>query len=162
MYNQSITILLEELNMSSKVEQIAANWIQLLPQFYTKMNKTNASPKKQSELTHLQFHILEELFQEKAGISMTQLAKNISISKQQLTPLINKLEELDYVVKVQDNSDKRVMKLNLSKEGKGIVSKRWEEFHAVLCDRLSNLSGEDLIDLDYAISKLNRILNKIE
>ncbi|WML46342.1 MarR family transcriptional regulator [Neobacillus sp. PS3-40] len=148
--------------MSSKVEQIAANWIQLLPQFYNSMNKTNASPKKQSELTHLQFHILEELFQEKAGISMTQLAKNISISKQQLTPLINKLEELDFVVKVQDNSDKRVMKLNLSKEGSRIVSKRWEEFHAVLCDRLSNLSGEDLIDLDYAISKLNRILNKIE
>jgi DNA-binding MarR family transcriptional regulator len=148
--------------MSLKVEQIAAHWIQLLPQFYNKMNKSNATPKKQSDLTHLQFHILEELFQEKAGISMTQLANNISISKQQLTPLMNKLEELGYVARVKDNTDKRVMKINLSEEGKTIVSKRWEEFHAVLCERLQNLSEDDLIDLDYSISKLNRILSRLK
>jgi DNA-binding MarR family transcriptional regulator len=148
--------------MSLKIEQIAANWIQLLPQFYNKMNKSNTSQKKQSDLTHLQFHILEELFQEKAGISMTQLANNISISKQQLTPLMNKLEELGYVVRVKDDSDKRMTKINLSEEGKRIVSKRWEEFHAVLCDRIQTLSEDDLIDLDYSISKLNRIISRLE
>jgi DNA-binding MarR family transcriptional regulator len=148
--------------MSLKIEQIAANWIQLLPQFYNKMNKSNTSQKKQSDLTHLQFHILEELFQEKVGISMTQLANNISISKQQLTPLMNKLEELGYVVRVKDDSDKRMTKINLSEEGKRIVSKRWEEFHAVLCDRIQTLSEDDLIDLDYSISKLNRIISRLE
>lgn len=148
--------------MASNIEQIAANWIQLLPQFYNKVNNTNAILKKQSDLTHLQFRILEELYQEKSGIGLTQLAKAIGISKQQLNPLINKLEKLNYVKRIQSTLDKRTVKLSLEKAGEEVVSKLWGDFHKILSKRFRYLSQEDLADLDYALTKFQMVINKLD
>lgn len=152
--------------MPSKTEQIASNLIQLLPLLQDKLYKPalkNASYlKKQSDLTHLQFHILEELFHTETGISMTQLAQKINISKQQLTPLVNKLEGKSYLTRIQDRNDKRIVKLMLTEKGKKLVSKRWEDIYFLLNNRIRCLSEDDLTDLDYAINKILRIINKLE
>jgi DNA-binding MarR family transcriptional regulator len=113
-------------------------------------------------LTHLQFHILEALFHAKTGISMTELAQHLRISKQQLTPLIRKLEEKDYVIKEQDATDRRVVILTLTEKGKDIVKRRWKEIYRLFCDKLGKLSEDDLMDLDYAITKMIRIMDKLE
>ncbi|MBA2875749.1 MarR family winged helix-turn-helix transcriptional regulator [Thermaerobacillus caldiproteolyticus] len=150
----------------TRVQKIAESFAQLLPLFDNKVFKpiiqATPIPKKQSDLTHLQFHILEALFHAKTGISMTQLAQNLRISKQQLTPLIRKLEEKDYVVKVQSSTDRRFVILTLTEKGKQIVQKRWEEIYRLFCDKIGKLSEDDLIDLDYAITKLVRIMAKLE
>jgi DNA-binding MarR family transcriptional regulator len=93
---------------------------------------------------------------------MTELAQHLRISKQQLTPLIRKLEEKDYVVKMQDSTDRRVVILMLTEKGKDIVKKRWEEIYHLFCDKLGKLSEDDLIDLDYVITKMIRIMGKLE
>jgi DNA-binding MarR family transcriptional regulator len=105
---------------------------------------------------------LEALFHAKTGISMTELAQHLRISKQQLTPLIRKLEEKDYVIKEQDATDRRVVILTLTEKGKDIVKKRWEEIYRLFCDKLGKLSEDDLMDLDYAITKMIRIMDKLE
>jgi DNA-binding MarR family transcriptional regulator len=148
------------------IEQTAERFIQLLPLIYTKFNKPIAQPfpvqKKSSDLTHLQYHILEELLHAEAGFSMTQLAQIIHISKQQLTPLVNKLEEKAYIIKVPDAKDKRRVRLQLTEKGKAAVKQRWEEFHRLLCGRISELHEDDLLDLDFAIAKIIRILGKLK
>jgi DNA-binding MarR family transcriptional regulator len=151
--------------MDAKIDRIARNYIQLIPMLYRKLDKPtqNAAVRKvPSELTHLQYHILEELFQQSEGFSMTQLAKSIHISKQQLTPLISKLVEKGYVIKEPDTNDRRFVRLLLTEKGKTTVSQRWEEFYGVLCDQLSRLNEDDQIDLDFAISKITRILKRME
>ncbi|GIM47718.1 hypothetical protein DNHGIG_32670 [Collibacillus ludicampi] len=151
--------------MDTKIDQIARNYIQLIPMLYRKLDKptqNTATRKVPSEITHLQYHILEELFHQKEGSSMTQLAKSIHISKQQLTPLISKLEKKGYVVKKRDVNDRRFVRLLLTEKGKTTVSHRLEEFHQVLCDQMSRLNEEDRIDLDFAISKITRILKRME
>ncbi|PEJ57563.1 MULTISPECIES: MarR family winged helix-turn-helix transcriptional regulator [unclassified Bacillus (in: firmicutes)] len=150
---------------NSKTHQIAEKFIQLLPLVFNKFNKPgskNSLKNKQSELTHLQSHILEELFQTPDGISLTELAQNISISKQQMTPLIMKLEEKEYVSKIQDANDKRSVKIVLTEKGKKVVSKRWEDFYHIFIERVGQLDEEDLLDLDYSMHKIIRILGKIE
>ncbi|MFB7139109.1 MarR family winged helix-turn-helix transcriptional regulator [Gottfriedia sp. NPDC056225] len=150
---------------NSKTHQIAEKFIQLLPLVFNKFNKPgskNSLKNKQAELTHLQSHILEELFQTPEGISLTELAQNISISKQQMTPLIMKLEEKEYVSKIQDANDKRSVKIVLTEKGKKVVSKRWEDFYHIFIERLGQLDEEDLLDLDYSMHKIIRILGKIE
>ncbi|TRY25005.1 MarR family transcriptional regulator [Brevibacillus sp. LEMMJ03] len=152
------------MGLMPQTKQIAENFIRLLPLVYNKMNKpvTKHTPvPKPSDLTHLQFHILEELFHAQEGIAMTHLAQSISISKQQLTPLIKKLEEKEYVKKVQDANDRRFVKLMLTEKGKRTVYQRWEEFYRLFCDRISQLGEDDLFDLDYAIHKIIRILGKL-
>ncbi len=152
--------------MIPSIEQTAERLIQLLPLIYNKVNKPVEQQlpdqKKSSDLTHLQYHILEQLFHAEAGFSMTQLAKSIHISKQQLTPLVNKLEEKAYIIKMPDKNDKRRVRLGLTEKGNAAVKKRWEEFHRFLCGRISELHDDDLLDLDYAIAKIIRILGKLK
>ncbi|MEJ9210383.1 MarR family winged helix-turn-helix transcriptional regulator [Bacillus smithii] len=153
------------MGLTSKTDKIAESFIRLLPLIYNKMNKPVANQKaapKTSDLTHLQFHILEELFHTKEGISMTQLAQNINISKQQLTPLIAKLAENNYVEKAKNDRDRRFVKLMLTEKGKETVKKRWEDFYYLFCEKIGQLDEEDLIDFDYAIHKIIRILEKLD
>ncbi|WP_088066439.1 MarR family winged helix-turn-helix transcriptional regulator [Gottfriedia luciferensis] len=151
--------------MDSKANQIAEKFVRLLPLVFNKLNKPgskNSLKKKQDELTHLQYHILEELFQTVEGISLTELAQNISISKQQMTPLIMKLEEKEYVTKIPDANDKRSFNIVLTEKGKQIVTKRWEDFYHLFCERIGQLDEDDLTDLDYSMHKIIRILGKLE
>ncbi|WP_246469628.1 MarR family transcriptional regulator [Cohnella nanjingensis] len=99
-----------------QTDRIAAGYIQLLPLLFAKLGKPAKLPKR-SDLTHLQYHILEELYHQRDGIAMTPLAMRIQISKQQLTPLIAKLEALQLVVKVPDPDDKRSFRLRLTEQG---------------------------------------------
>jgi DNA-binding MarR family transcriptional regulator len=152
--------------LDPNIEKTAGRFIQLLPLIYNKLNGPGAQPfpvqKKSSGLTHLQYHILEELFQAEAGVSVSQLAKSIRISKQQLTPLVNKLEEKAYIIKAPDANDKRRVRLLLTEKGRAAVKERWEEFHRLLCSRISELHEDDLLDLDYAIAKIIRILGRLK
>jgi len=151
--------------VATKPEQIGESFIKLLPLIFNKLNKPgqkNTPGQKQSELTHLQFHILEELFHTVEGVSLTELAQNINISKQQMTPLIMKLEEKKYVTKVQNGKDKRSVKIVLSEKGKQTVMKRWEDFHQLFCEKIGQLNEDDLLDLDYSINKVIRIIGKLE
>ncbi|MBE3570539.1 MAG: MarR family transcriptional regulator [Bacillales bacterium] len=153
------------MGLTSKTDKIAERFIRLLPLVYNKMNKSGTNHKsapKPSDLTHLQFHILEELFHTKEGVSMTQLAQNINISKQQLTPLIAKLAENNYVEKARNDRDRRFVKIKLTEKGKETVKKRWEDSYHVFCEKIDQLNEEDLIDLDYAIHKIIRILEKLD
>ncbi|AKP45707.1 Transcriptional regulator MarR family [Bacillus smithii] len=93
---------------------------------------------------------------------MTQLAQNINISKQQLTPLIAKLAENNYVEKAKNDRDRRFVKLMLTEKGKETVKKRWEDFYYLFCEKIGQLDEEDLIDFDYAIHKIIRILEKLD
>ncbi|SEN73378.1 hypothetical protein SAMN05444955_12022 [Lihuaxuella thermophila] len=61
-----------------------------------------------------------------------------------------------------DVNDRRYMNLILTEKGKHIVNKRWENIHAFLYNRIRHLGEDDLIDLDYAINKILRIMNKLD
>ncbi|WP_051271237.1 MarR family winged helix-turn-helix transcriptional regulator [Shimazuella kribbensis] len=138
--------------MSAEIGCIAGNFVRLLPLFYEKFHT-----RKRSELTSLQIHILESLIQCNERISMTQLSIKMDICKQQLTTLICKLEEKKYVVKQQDEKDRRIMKLSITPKGEDVVQEHWAE----ICKKISTLTKEELSDLEYASSKMLQIINKI-
>lgn len=151
--------------MKDQTQQIAENFIRLLPLVYNRMNKppTKTNPTTgQTNLTHLQQHILEELSQMKDGISITRLARNINISKQQLTPIMMKLEELEYVSKTPDPRDKRAVRVLLTDEGREALRRIWEEFHRIFTERIACLPDEDRYDLDYALGKIIRIFERMK
>lgn len=145
--------------MNATPEQISQDFVRLLPLVY---NKLASSPKKASSLTHLQIHILEEMMHAREGISVTHLAQRIRISKQQLTPLIHKLEEHEFVSKSQNLEDKRSVKLMLTEKGTTEVMKHWEGFQQLLSSRIGQLDEDDLLDLDFAINKIIRIFAKLD
>ena len=76
------------------------------------------------------------------GISMSGLAHKLGLDNSTLTRNIQKLETLGLVLRKQDNFDKRVFRVHLTKKGRVIV----EEFENLLLDL--NCSMLKHIDLD--------------
>ena len=76
------------------------------------------------------------------GISMSGLAHKLGLDNSTLTRNIQKLETLEMVLRKQDNFDKRVFKVHLTKKGRVIV----EQFESLLLDL--NYSMLKHIDLD--------------
>ncbi len=137
--------------METNKEHIAENFSKLFSLLY------GINANKHPELTNLQVHILDELIQSTDGISMSQMANRLAICKQQLTPLICKLENKDYVQKNQDPTDRRIAKLTLSEKGTDIIKCRMKE----MSEKLGQLDEADLADLEYATSKVIRIVEKL-
>ena len=76
------------------------------------------------------------------GISMSGLAHKLGLDNSTLTRNIQKLETLELVLRKQDNFDKRVFRVHLTKKGRVIV----EQFENLLLDL--NYSILKHIDLD--------------
>ena len=76
------------------------------------------------------------------GISMSNLAHKLGLDNSTLTRNIQKLETLELVLRKQDNFDKRVFRVHLTKKGRVIV----EQFENLLLDL--NYSMLKHIDLD--------------
>ena len=76
------------------------------------------------------------------GISMSGLAHKLGLDNSTLTRNIQKLETLELVLRKQDNFDKRVFRVHLTKKGRVIV----EQFENLLLDL--NCSMLKHIDLD--------------
>ena len=76
------------------------------------------------------------------GISMSGLAHKLGLDNSTLTRNIQKLETLELVLRKQDNFDKRIFRVHLTKKGRVIV----EEFENLLLDL--NYSMLKHIDLD--------------
>ena len=76
------------------------------------------------------------------GISMSGLAHKLGLDNSTLTRNIQKLETLELVLRKQDNFDKRVFRVHLTKKGRVIV----EQFENLLLDL--NHSMLKHIDLD--------------
>jgi DNA-binding MarR family transcriptional regulator len=147
--------------MNSTPQQLASKYIGLIPLLF-QQTRDASGRKSSSELTHLQSHLLEELFHEREGMAMSHLAKMVHISKQQLTAMIPKLEAKGYVIKAPDPEDKRSVRIRLTDQGAAIISRRWEDFHKELSVKLERLEQEDRNDLDYALSKITNILKRLD
>ena len=150
----------------NSIEQTAADYIRLVPLLFGKLDSSELRGELVGggtpELTHLQIHLLEEMVHFEDGIAMTQLAGRIRISKQQLTPLVAKLEKRGYVARLPEPKDKRQVKLTLTAKGRSLVNRRWEALHRFLCGQLSRLGEEDRTDLHYAIVKMTSILGRLD
>lgn len=63
-------------------------------------------------------NILTALYNNDGKLSMNKIAKLIGKDKSTVTPLINKLLQLGYIEKVQDETDKRITYIVLSEQGR--------------------------------------------
>lgn len=117
--------------------------------------------KTRSRLSHGQYHAVSLLYRS-GSRSMSELANEMQISKQQLTPLVNKLIDQGLLVKKEDENDRRVVRIDVTEQGKGIVKELFEEVRLDILEKLRKLSGEELAELDYMLKRIIEILKNTE
>lgn len=110
-------------------------------------------------LSSIQIHLLVILIEKKA--TMTELSQEMLMSKQQMTPIIDKLVSEGFVQREYDNLDRRIIRISITSSGLSIVESVKEKAMMILEKKIQHLDEQDMISLNNAISELQRIINKM-
>lgn len=95
------------------------------------------------DMTHSELQIFH-LIKQKQGITVKEIAEQLSISPSAVTQVVNKLIEKDFLQKEQSTDDKRSIKLSLSEKSQKIGNKIKKIVFKQLAPIFDTLSDEDL------------------
>lgn len=93
--------------------------------------------------------------------TMTELSQTMLISKQQLTPLINKLVLEGFVQREYDPIDRRIIKISTTATGCNMLEQVRKETLKILEKNLNTLDSQDLACLNQALTNLDIIIHKL-
>jgi len=106
-----------------------------------------------SDLTWQQLHYLKVLVKMK-NPTLTELAKELNLTKPTVTVLVDKLTEKGYIRRVKSDDDRRVMHLHIDKKGAKVNALR-ETAHEKMAEKIrSGLSSAETAKLDELIRKV--------
>lgn len=111
------------------------------------------------ELSPLQMHVLSFLC--KAEAPMHAIAKELFVSKQQLTPVIDKLVQKGLVQRKPNPLDRRMITISLSAAGKAYWQETKISITQMLEERLHLLPEEEVRQLISSTQQLEAILQKL-
>ncbi|KEJ01191.1 MarR family transcriptional regulator [Clostridium botulinum A2B7 92] len=93
--------------------------------------------------------------------SISKIAKDLLISKPNMTPIIDKLICENMVARYTDPKDRRVIRVELTEEGALFIKDQEKLIKTLLTEKISDLSSEDLQYLSNHIIKIKNIILKI-
>jgi DNA-binding MarR family transcriptional regulator len=140
-------------------DAIAMEFSKLLPIFQQKLIKPFEQLAK-SRISPMQFYVMF-ILEEKGDLSMSLLSHELLTSKQQMTPIIDKLIEYGFVEREHDKTDRRVVKITLSSSGRQFLDKQRVEIFDMLKSKIQNLGSEDLSALYRAFLEIRRVIDKL-
>lgn len=94
--------------------------------------------------------------------TVSDVAEFLSISKPNMTPILDKLISEGLIHRYNDEHDRRKINIGVTKEGLNILESRKKEVKNDLLDKISTLTKEDVIKLDNLINDMSTILDKIK
>lgn len=142
-----------------ELDEIAKELSELMPLIARRLIKPVEQQAKQM-LSPSQMYSLDILF-EKGTITMTELSTELQMSKQQMTPIIDKLVENGLVQREHDCVDRRTVKISITSTGEQFLKSFHSEVSQVIKEKLYLLGDDDIISLHDAINELFRVVNKI-
>jgi len=110
-------------------------------------------------LTATQARVMGILIEKKA--TMTELSNEMLMSKQQMTPIVDKLVLKGFVQREYDAIDRRIIKISLTPSGVEILEEVKVKTLAFLENKLKHLDQDDLSSLTNALTDLCKVINKI-
>ena len=145
--------------IEEEINVIAGKLSDLLPLFIRKLMRPFEL--KTRDLTSpLQMYVML-ILSEKEMSTLTELADEMNMSKQQMTPIINKLHDNGFVQREQDNIDRRSVNLRLTSAGVDLLGNRCQEVNLLMKRKIEGLDKDDLQTLGHALDDLFRIIHKI-
>lgn len=112
-------------------------------------------------LSHAQFRAVSLLYR-KGSLSMSEMAQEMKISKQQLTPLVYKLINHGFLIRKADENDRRVVRIEVTESGRSMYEELLPAIKIALMEKLKKLPGEELGELEQMLKRIQEILKNVE
>lgn len=97
----------------------------------------------------------------KGSSSISDIAHNLSISKPNMTPIIDKLIKEGLVRRQEDPLDRRIVRIELTKKAYDMGESHRQRLKSILLDKISFLSDDDLSKMGDSIINLTSIIIKL-
>ncbi|AZK44521.1 MarR family transcriptional regulator [Erysipelothrix piscisicarius] len=109
-------------------------------------------------LSMTEIHALESIQKSKSKM-MRDVAEALRITQGTLTTTINRLSQKGYVLREQDENDRRVYRLRLTDKGEAVMEIH-NQFHEAMSDRLL-LHLQDREELIDSIAEINEFFKEL-
>lgn len=111
----------------------------------------------------LAFHALMMLQSlNEQSLTMSALAEKLDITKQQLTKLINMLEEKDLVERFHDQKNRRQVYIQITGEGRQVIGALCGELLQAVAENFTALDDGELMELKEALRTMKKLMGKLE
>jgi len=127
--------------------------------FHNKMMRPVLQNSK-SILSPMQIHVLNTL-KENGTTTMTLVANEIKMSKQQTTRVVEHLVSRGFVRRDFEKQDRRIIKISLTAAGEAELENIEEEAIEHMVARLASLDEKSLSEFNEAASKLTRLFKEL-
>ena len=107
------------------------------------------------------YHILRAL-ERKGPLPMSVIGKRLTIAKQNMTTLIDKLMNDGLVERRNDTSDRRVINIVITERGTNFLRESRSALKKIIKKNLSELGNEDVKSLDSAFQTIRAVVSKLE
>lgn len=114
-----------------------------------------------ADIKLLHFEIMRTL-QEEGTLHPAKIGEKLLIAKAQMTHLIDKLVERDFVKREMDPSDRRTLNITLTEKGKQVLEEQDNLVINAMRDNMSSLSDAELEALSNSLRNLRDTLFKLQ
>ncbi|MBB2182094.1 MarR family transcriptional regulator [Lachnospiraceae bacterium MD1] len=134
-----------EPSVKQLIESLSQVYKTIHQKSYQKMNNMNFYPGQPKLLSLIKHH---------EGITQKDLSEKTHVTAATITGMLNKLEANHYVYRVPDSTDKRVMRVYLTPEGKHFAEHA-ERFLISMFEQLfTGFSDEELQTFNHLLEKM--------
>ena len=114
----------------------------------------------EANISHLNFEIIK-LLKEEGTLHVAEIGQRLHIAKAQMTKLIDRLVDLNIVIREADTCDRRTVNISLSDYGRQIMEENRQRIINDIREAIANLSDDDIESLSDSLRKLKEILSKL-
>lgn len=94
-------------------------------------------------------------------ITMTKLSDILNITKQQLTKLVNDLEEKEMVERMHDTANRRLVYIHITQKGIAVVEDSIKQIVDKFIPEIELFTEEEKTELFYCINQFDYFLKKL-
>ncbi|QOX65714.1 MarR family transcriptional regulator [Anoxybacterium hadale] len=145
---------------NSELLSMIVDFTNVFNEFNNKAFKFIDAQLNKTGLVRTHFIILHELVGGKE-LSMSDLSEILHVTKPNITVLIDKLVKLDYVERVNNSQDRRVILIRLTGKGEAFIGKSSEELIKSVVQLLDYLDQEDLDVVKQTTQAMKTLIAKL-
>ena len=102
------------------------------------------------------FHIIHT-----GPCAISEVAKHLSISKPNMSPIIDKLVSEGFLERFQDHKDRRIIRVKSTDVACNFLRERESSIKEKLKERLAPLTDNELEEMTHCLSVMNKLVSKI-
>ena len=142
------------------IERFGRRMIELLPQLVRGFARQEHNDLSRGKLTLPQLWALEHLSRQARGCPMNELAHALGISRPAATGLIDRLIAQGLTRRVEEPSDRRIVRVMRTAKGQRVLANIWEQKRRTLIAVFGQISPSDraqyLLTLEQVVNILGR------